>query len=84
MLRTVGMVSVGLRGNHQEMGIMHQETRKGLHEVRPEILDLRRHMGRLDSEIGDLRVRVAYLEGVLSVLRKVLVQRTGSELSSRS
>lgn len=56
-----GLVLTTVRGLRQEMG---QEMR-----------GIRGHMGRIDSHIGELRERMAHVEGLLKGLRDSLARR---------
>ena len=47
--------------------------------LRREIRDMRNHMGRIDSHIGELRERMGHVEGLLKGLREVFVRRTASD-----
>ena len=51
-------------------------TVRGLRqEMRQEMSDIRGHMGRIDSHIGELRERMAHVEGLLKGLRDAIAQR---------
>lgn len=51
-------------------------TVRGLRqEMRQEMRDIRGHMGRIDSHIGELRERMAHVEGLLKGLRDSLARR---------
>ena len=62
-----------------EFHAVRQETRGEFHEVRQEIRDMRNHMGRIDSHIGELRERMGHVEGLLKGLREIFVRRTVSD-----
>ena len=63
----VTMVAVGIT-----LAGLFLATVRGL---RQEIRDLRGHMGRIDSQIGELRERMAHVEGLLMGLRDSLARR---------
>ena len=63
-----GLILAGIRGLRQDMLGLRQETRQ-------EIQNLRHHMERIDSHIGELRERMAHVEGLLAGLRDAFVQR---------
>ena len=68
----------GVRGLRREMRGLRQETRdeiQGLRqETRQDIRDMRGHLGRIDSHIGELRERMGHVEGLLKGLRDAFVQ----------
>ena len=68
----------GVRGLRREMRGLRQETRdeiQGLRqETRQDIRDMRGHLGRIDSHIGELRERMGNVEGLLKGLRDAFVQ----------
>ena len=85
-----GLMLASWRGLRREMRDMRQETRDEFHavrqetrgefhEVRQEIRDMRNHMGRIDSHIGELRERMGHVEGLLKGLREVFVRRNVSD-----
>ena len=91
VLLAVATVGVGLAGlmlaslralRHEVRGLRH-ETRQEIQglrqETREEIQDLRGHMERIDSHIGELRERMAHVEGLLTGLRDAFVRRTVPE-----
>ena len=47
----------------------------GWRGVRQEMRDMRSHMDRIDSHIGELRERMGHVEGLLKGLREVFVRR---------
>ena len=59
-------------GLRREMREEIQGLRK---ETRHEMQGLRGHMVRIDSHIGELRERMAHVEGLLTGLRDAFVQR---------
>ena len=63
----------------EEFHTMRQETREEFHTMRQEMRDLRSHMSRVDSHIGELRERVGHVEGLLKGLRDAFVRRTASD-----
>ena len=63
-----GLILAGIRGMRQDMRGLRQETRQ-------EIRNLRHHMERIDSHIGELRERMAHVEGLLAGLRDAFVRR---------
>ncbi len=67
-----GLMLAGWRGIRREMRDMRQEMRQ-------EMRDVRSHMSRIDSHIGELRERMAHVEGLLKGLRDVVFRRTASE-----
>ena len=73
-----GLTLAGVRGLRREMRGLRQETRdeiQGLRrETRQDIRDMRGHMGRIDSHIGELRERMGHVEGLLKGLRDAFVQ----------
>ena len=74
-----GLMLASFRGLRREMmGLRQHEMRdeiQGLrHETRQDIRDMRGHMGRIDSHIGELRERMAQVEGLLKGLRDAFVQ----------
>jgi len=71
----------GLRQEtRDEIQGLRQETRdeiQGLRQqTRQEIRDVRGHLGRIDSHIGELRERMGHVEGLLKGLRDAFAQRT--------
>ncbi|MCY3777408.1 MAG: hypothetical protein OXH11_15650 [Candidatus Aminicenantes bacterium] len=67
----VTIVAVGIA-----LGGLLMTTVRGLrHEMRHEMRDIRGHMGRIDSHIGELRERMAHVEGLLKGLRDAIAQR---------
>ena len=86
-----GLILTSFRGLRNEMRGLRQETRdeiqglrqetrneiQGLRqETRQEIRDVRGHLGRIDSHIGELRERMGHVEGLLKGLRDAFAQRT--------
>ena len=73
-----GLMLASFRGLRREMMGLRHEMRdeiQGLrHETRQDIRDMRGHMGRIDSHIGELRERMAQVEGLLKGLRDAFVQ----------
>ena len=73
-----GLMLASFRGLRREMMGLRQEMRQDMrglrHETRQEIRDMRGHMGRIDSHIGELRERMAQVEGLLKGLRDAFVQ----------
>ena len=67
-----GLMLASLRGLRHEVRDLRKETRQ-------EIRDLRGRMERIDSHIGELRERMAHVEGLLKGLRDAFVRRTASE-----
>ena len=67
-----GLMLAGWRGIRREMRDMRQEMRQ-------EMRDVRSHMSRIDSHIGELRERMAHVEGLLKGMRDVVFRRTASE-----
>ncbi|MDE2925271.1 MAG: hypothetical protein OXT71_02595 [Acidobacteriota bacterium] len=65
VLVTILAVGIGLAG-------LFLTTVRGL---RQEMRDIRGHMGRIDSHIGELRERMAHVEGLLKGLRDAIAQR---------
>ena len=65
VLVTIVAVGIALAG-------LFLTTVRGL---RQEVRDLRGHMGRIDSHIGELRERMAHVEGLLKGLRDAIAQR---------
>lgn len=65
VLVTIVAVGIALAG-------LFLTTVRGL---RQEMRDLRGHMGRIDSHIGELRERMAHVEGLLKGLRDSLARR---------
>ena len=63
----------------EEFHAVRQETREEFHEVRQEMRDMRNHVGRIDSHIGELRERMGHVEGLLKGLRDVFVRRPVSD-----
>ena len=65
---------------HLEMRATRRETRQEIQELRQEmrqeVQDMRGQMGRVDSHIGELRERMAGVEGLLTGLREAIVRRT--------
>ena len=68
-----------IQGLRQEIQGLRQETREEFHGVRQEMRDMRNHMGRIDSHIGELRERMGHVEGLLKGLRDVFVRRPVSD-----
>ncbi len=68
-----GLVLAGWRGVRLEMREMRHEMRGEIHEIRQ---DMGNHMGRIDSQIAELRERIGRVEGLLQGLRKVFIPRT--------
>ena len=62
-----------------EMRATRLETRQEIQELRQEmrqeVQDMRGQLGRVDSHIGELRERMAGLEGLLKGLREAIVRR---------
>ena len=79
-----------MRGLRQEMqdetqGLrreMREEIQGLREETRQEIQGLRGHMVRIDTQIGDLRERMAHVEGLLTGLRDAFAQRISTELGA--
>ena len=84
-----GLMLASFRGLRREMMGLRQEMRQDMrglrhemrdeiqglrHETRQEIRNMRGHMGRIDSHIGELRERMAQVEGLLKGLRDAFVQ----------
>ena len=67
----IAVVAVGIT----LAGLILTSVRGLRQEMRQEIQDLRAHMGRIDSHIGELRERMAHVEGLLKGLRDSLVRR---------
>ncbi len=87
VLLAVATVGVGLAGlmlaslralRHEVRGLRH-ETRQGIQGLRQEMRDMRSHMRQVDSHIGELRERMAHVEGLLTGLRDAFVRRTVPE-----
>ena len=81
-----GLMLAGWRGIRREMRDMRQDMRQEMRDVRRDMRDLRQemrdvrsHMSRIDSHIGELRERMAHVEGLLKGLRDVVFRRTASE-----
>ncbi|MXX71091.1 MAG: hypothetical protein F4Y73_04390 [Gemmatimonadetes bacterium] len=53
--------------------VQTRATRQDLKELRGEVADLRRHV---DTQIGELRERMAHLEGLLEGLRQAITRRS--------
>ena len=51
----------------------------GWRGVRQEMRDMRSHMGRIDSHIGELRERMGHVEGLLKGLREAFVRRAAGQ-----
>ncbi|MDE2925395.1 MAG: hypothetical protein OXT71_03250 [Acidobacteriota bacterium] len=68
-----GLVLASWRGVRHEMRDMRHEMRGEIHEVRQEMVN---HMGRIDSQIAELRERIGRVEGLLQGLREVFIPRT--------
>ena len=68
-----------IQGLRHEMRATRQETRQEIQdlrqELRQEVQDMRGQLGRVDSHIGELRERIAGLEGLLTGLREAIVRR---------
>ena len=72
-----------MRGLRQEMQDENQGLRREMREeiqslrkeTRQEMQGLRGHMVRIDTQIGDLRERMAHVEGLLTGLRDSLARR---------
>lgn len=87
VLAAVAAVGIGLsgltlasgRGLRNEMRDMRRETREEIQELRQEmrqeVHDMRGQLERVDSHIGELRERIAGLEGLLTGLREAIVRR---------
>ena len=88
-----GLMLAGMRGLKRQVGDLRQETREEIRNLRQEtrgeirdlrqemgeeIRDLRGHLGRIDSHIGELRERMAHVEGMLKGLGDAFVRRMGS------
>ena len=84
-----GLTLAGVRGLRREMRGLRQETGDGIQglrrelrdqiqglrrETRHDIRDMRGHLGRIDSHIGELRERMGHVEGLLKGLRDAFVQ----------
>lgn len=67
----VTMVAVGIT----LAGLLLTTVRGLRREMRQEMQDIRGHMGRIDSQIGELRERMAHVEGLLKGLRDAFAQR---------
>ncbi|MDE2925269.1 MAG: hypothetical protein OXT71_02585 [Acidobacteriota bacterium] len=72
VLVAVVAVGVGLAGLTLTAFIGLRNEMRGL---RQEMQGLRGHMVRIDSHIGELRERMAHVEGLLTGLRDAFVQR---------
>ena len=70
-----GLILAGWRGVRHEMRDMRHEMRGEIHEIRQEMGN---HMGRIDSQIAELRERMAHVEGLLKGLRDAFTRRTAS------
>ncbi len=60
-----------IQGLRREMRDEIQGLRR---ETRHDIRDMRGHLGRIDSHIGELRERMGHVEGLLKGLRDAFVQ----------
>ena len=80
-----GLMLASFRGLRREMMDLRQDLRglrqetrdeiQGLRqEARQDIRDMRGHLGRIDSHIGELRERMGNVEGLLKGLRDAFVQ----------
>ena len=80
-----GLMLASFRGLRREMMDLRQDLRglrqetrdeiQGLRqETRQDIRDMRGHLGRIDSHIGELRERMGNVEGLLKGLRDAFVQ----------
>ena len=85
-----GLMLASLRAlRHEVRGLRHetrediqglrQETRQEIQGLRQEMRDMRSHMRQVDSHIGELRERMAHVEGLLTGLRNAFVRRTVPE-----
>ncbi len=70
-----GLMLAGWRGIRREMRDMRQEMRQDMSELRRDVRDLRQHV---DTQIGNLRDRLARIEGRLDELREFFFRSGGT------
>ena len=70
-----GLMLAGWRGIRREMRDMRQEMRQDMSELRGDVRDLRQHV---DTQIGNLRDRIARIEGRLDELREFFYRSGGT------
>ena len=70
-----GLMLAGWRGIRREMRDMRQEMRQDMSELRRNVRDLRQHV---DTQIGNLRDRLARIEGRLDELREFFFRSGGT------
>ena len=70
-----GLMLAGWRGIRREMRDMRQEMRQDMSELRGDVRDLRQHV---DTQIGNLRDRIARIEGRLDELREFFFRSGGT------
>ena len=70
-----GLMLAGWRGIRREMRDMRQEMRQDMSGLRGDVRDLRQHV---DTQIGNLRDRIARIEGRLDELREFFFRSGGT------
>ncbi len=70
-----GLMLAGWRGIRREMRDMRQEMSQDMSELRGDVRDLRQHV---DTQIGNLRDRIARIEGRLDELREFFFRPGGT------
>ena len=68
----VGVMLYLHRTTRQDMKQSEARLREEMKGVRSEVVDLRKHV---DTQIGELRERMAHLEGLLEGLREAITRR---------